>query len=316
MAKKISFRKYMEEIKKEILKKVPRKTLHEIFCINWQRTDLITCYEHKGKFTINRLIKEYDLNPSNMNFVIIEYKPYYSESISRGVIKIESDNKYSCIHNFYEKRTVEELRKRDNIVAYIVSVDQSATVPVSNKKFSSIWNLVREDYNSRIIVKKNALIKDGHIYHSYNVQSEVEDALDKSGYSIIDKHTKLQHKLDEIKKEKLDKVVHTAFNKENTEVFSKIMEMKDTLADKLKDIYTADDIRKLSNALSSVQSLMHSYEEHIKHLQDVTNPDVSRYYKYNSIEDVSERLGELNSRITSILSYDENKYYNNLVLNK
>ena len=212
--------------------------------------------------------------------------------------------------DFYSKKQVEEIRKQDDIVTYIVVINQDGLIEPKQHE-SSLWNLTRfvDDINTRFIYKpsQNRLFVDGYMYRAWWQDREnLQDALDKSGYSVMSKRRTLSYKLEEIHKNNLEKVISTAFNKDNATVFNKLLQVKNTLAEQIKQVTTSDEMTILCNSLKEVKDLMKKYEKHIEYLQSATNPEISRYYKYNSIKEVRDNIAQMTTTLENIRGIQDN----------
>ena len=293
-----------------ILNKFPLKQLHDEYGINWEQKENIKCYKHEGKFTIKGLAKEFNLNLSDLIFVCVITPHPYTNDYFKGTVILDKGlttysllKHYSSNHYCYNKGTFEGLRKNENSTAYVVVVDRKSLVEPKKHEWS-LWNLTRfvADINTRFIYKpsKDELSINGYKYRTWNERRDIEDALDKSGYSVAAKRRELNTKLEVMHKNNLEKVINTAFNKDNSDLFAKLLQVKSELAEQVKQVSTSDELRKLCNSLREVESLMERYEQHVEYLQSATNPEISKYYKYNSIQEVKDNINKMNIRLGNI----------------
>ena len=289
-----------------ILRNFPLKELHNTYGVNWEQKESIKCYKHNGKFTIKELVKEFDLDLYDLIIITVQYTDW-SKYTSKGTIVLDKGlTTYSLpsFSGFYSKKYFEEVRKKDDITVYIVAVDRSTLV--SPKKHErSIWNLTRftDDINTRFIYKpaKHELFHNGYRYSTYRDRREdIEFAIDKSGYPVFAKRRQLKSKLAVVHEENLGKVLNTAFNKDNSELFNRIMQVKNNIAEEIKKVSTRDELHGLCRALSEVEDLMKRYERHIRNLQKTADPNTSIYEKYGSIKEVKDELNEMNAELEEI----------------
>lgn len=288
-----------------ILKHFPLKSIHNKYGVNWEQKENMKCYKHEGKFTINGLIKEFNIDLSDLVLITIQYTlgdyTRYGLFILDEGLTTYSIPKFS---DFYSKKQVEEIRKQDNIVAYIVAINQDGLIEPKHHE-SSLWNLTRfvDDINTRFIYKpsQNRLFIDGYMYRAWwQDRKDLEDALDKSGYSVMAKRRTLSYKLEEIHKNNLEKVISTAFNKDNATVFTQLLQAKNTLAEQIKEVTTADELQVLCDSLRNIRYLMERYEKHIEYLQNAMNPEISKYHKYNSIKEVRDNIAQMTTKLANI----------------
>lgn len=292
---------------KEILKHFPLKELHDTYSINWEDTNSIKCFKHKGKFTIKGLVKELNLNLNDLTFIFIQEHNDLTENCRGTIVLDKGSTSYSLLdvgcYYCYTKGTFDFLRKQDNISVYIVSINRNSLSEPKRHEWS-LWNLTRfvDDINTRFIYKpsRDELFLNGYRYRTWNDRRDIEEALDKSGYSIIAKRRVLNNKLEKLHEDNLSKVINTAFNKDNSNVFIKLLQIKEELAEQIKQANTSEELRKLCNSLSEVKSLMGKYEHHIKYLQNATNPEISKFYKYNSIKEVKDSLTKMTTTLDSL----------------
>ena len=285
-------------------KSLPLKQLHNIYGVDWQQKDLITTHTHTGKFTLKGLAKEFNLNPNNLTFIFTEYTPSWSSYSHCGGIVIEDADftKYSlidCTGSFYSKKDFEEVRKMDNIITYIISVNKKATREPKKHEWS-LWNLTRFcEPTKRFIYKpsEHKLFDNGYGYGTWNADKDIEDALDKSGYSLVAKHRGLESKLEVIRRNNLSKVLSTKFNQQNANLFNKLMQKKEELSQELIKACTYEETERILDKLDNLARVIGSYERHIQLLQNTNNPEVSYYDKYCSIKEVEERIAKMESYI-------------------
>ena len=291
-----------------ILNKFPLKQLHDEYGINWEQKENIKCYKHEGKFTIKGLVKEFNLNLYDLIFVCVVTPHPYTYDYFKGVVVLDKGlTTYSllnsCNHYCNNKGTFEGLRKYENATAYVVVIDRKSLVEPKKHEWS-LWNLTRfvADINTRFIYKpsKDELFHNGYRYRTWNERRSIEDALDKSGYSVIAKRRELDTKLEVMHQNNLEKVINTAFNKDNSDVFTKLLQVKSELAEQVKQASTSEKLREVCKSLDEIESLMRKYEEHIEYLQNAKNPEISKYYKYNSIHEVKDNLNKMNIRLKNI----------------
>ena len=292
-----------------ILKVFPLKSLHNKYGIDWQRKDLLKYYKHEGSFTIKGLIKEFNINSKDLVFVCIRYKDSFLDRIETKYttisLQLQSDSpKYNIETTGYlTKGEVEKIRKQEDIVAYVVVVDSTNIIPIT-KHETSLRNLIRVecDENTRFIYKPSIgrLYLDGYKYSTWRERNDLEQALDKSGYSIILKRRKLHSQLKNMHEKRLREVVSSAFNKENAELFNKIIEVKKELAGKVLQANTETDMRNVTNNLSTIKYIIGRYEEHIQKLQNVNNAESSSYAKYNSIREVEKEIKGMYTQLACV----------------
>ena len=294
---------------KKILRHFPLKELHNTYGINWEDASSMKCYKHEGKFTINGIIKEFNLNVYDLIFISVQEHNDITHNRKCTIVLNKGLTTYSLsksgCYRCYNKGTFEYLRKQDNISVYVASIDRKSLSEPKRHEWS-LWNLTRfvDDINTRFIYKpsRDELFLNGYKYRTWKDRRDIEDALDKSGYSIIAKRRVLNNKLEEMHRNNLEKVIDTAFNKDNSNIFVKLLQAKEELAEQIKQATTSDEIRKLCNSLSEIKSLTERYEHHIEYLRSATNPEISRYYKYNSIKEVKDNLTKMNINIDNLLT--------------
>jgi hypothetical protein len=284
-------------------KKLHLKKLHDTYGVDWQQKDLITTYTHTGKFTLKGLAKELNLNPNNLTFIFVEYKPYgsiyytYTDGI---VIEENTFEKYSLIEgDFHSKKNFEEVRKMDNITTYIISVDRKALREPKKHEWS-LWNLTGFcETTKRYIYKpsEHKLFDNGYEYRTWNDDKDLKTRLDKSGYSLIAKHRELESKLEVIRRDNLNKVLPTKFNQQNADLFNKLMQEKEELSQELIKACTYNEVEEILDKLDDLSRVIRKYERHIEFLQNVNNPEVSTYHKYTSIREVEKSIAEMESYI-------------------
>ena len=302
--------KKTETKEENILKKFPLKGLHEMFGIDWNRHQLIKKHKHTGAFTIKGLIKEFNLDTSSSNLIIISmeftYNYYWKNCGERErstIILEKNSDKYYLMNNYWAKKDIERYRKQEDTIAYVLVIPDSLRIPVK-KHETSLWNLTRFecDENTRFIYKPSIdkLYLDGYKYNTWNYRRDIEEALDKSGYSIIRKRQNLQSQLKDMHEKRLKEVVSSAFNKENSELFNKIIEVKKELAEKILQANTETDMRNLADNLRIIMYIIERYENHIQKLQNINNQEASSYSKYNSIQEVTNEIKGMYTQLACV----------------
>lgn len=291
-----------------ILKKFPLKALHSLYGVNWEQKNLMKTFKHTGSFTLKGLIKEFNLDTDDLIIIRAENTDtYWGTTV--GIITLKEDKTdYELIdgvcHYVYTKKSFEDLRKDKDTVAYVISIDRQALQQPKHHE-SSLWNLTKfcNDISTRFIYKpaEDKLFLNGYKYHTWNERRTLEESLDKSGYPVFSKRLQLEHKLNKIKEDRLGKVVSTAFNKDNAELFNKLMQVKETLIEEIKNATTGEELRTVTSKMADLRYAVEQYEEHIKHLQNASNPEISTFYKYTSIGEVKKGIEKLNNRIEHIM---------------
>ena len=276
---------------------IDKKSLHNKYGIDWQRTALITINRHAGNFTIKGIVKEFDLKSEDLNFIFVKYKGTYR---TLDGIKLDKDLSNFDLIGFYSKKDFNEVRKREDIEVLVVSVKKEA-IRWTNLKEESIWNLTRfADTNTRFIYKrdKGDLFLNGYKYYAWNHRRELDEALDKSGYPIISQRRKLQAKLQQVNKSKFEKVRYTKFSKDNALIKKRIDDLKNTLANKLIETDKYAGLYKIENALSTLNFTVRCFEGHMTKL---LNPESeSCYTRYDSIQEVEKEIVFLNNRLNEV----------------
>ena len=289
--------------------KLPLKKLHDKYGIDWQKKEYITINTFQGKFTLKELIKKYNLNTDDLNFVFIKY--IYESFSGRnyediGGIELSSLNgleKYNLLDDgFYTKKKFEDYRKLDNITVYVISVKKEAIKEVKKYEWS-VYNLVHfTDYNERFNYKesKDKLYLNSHLWRAWNNRRDIADCLDKSGYSVFNKRNQLERKLQEIKQNKLNKVISTQFNKANSDLFNKIMQAKKELAQELVSTSTYEETSKVIRKLDIIEKSLERYERHINNLNNSLNPEIREWNKYTSIGEVNNNIAKIDNWIDNL----------------
>jgi hypothetical protein len=256
----------LNEVKKEVLNydKKALQVLHGLYGYDFQKE--YNLYKHEGKFTINSLVKKYDLDLINNKVVLLiksgaRYSMdciYLVEVISDKKINIDfrifdsgvDDNKLST---FYAKHQFEDARKNDNTLIYIVSqnknnlgekfskpaLDYSKRYTLNSVNSCCNKNFSYKDYENKVIdsiyivdstIKNNYYNQIEYKYNYYSMRSNIiglHNAIDKSGYIVSKKRENL--KIDaKILKTKRDKEKFLAGD------YSKKMESIDNITNELK----------------------------------------------------------------------------------
>ena len=274
---------------------INKKLLHDKYGIDWQRIDLITINRHVGNFTIKGIVKEFDLKSEDLNFIFVKYKDTYRTL--DGVKLNENFSNYD-LFGFCSKKDFEEVRKKEDIEVLVVSIKKEA-IRWTNPKEKSVWNLTRfADINTRFIYRRNEgdLFLDGYRYSAWNHRWELDEALDKSGYPVLAQRRKLETKLQQINKNKFEKVRYTKFSKDNALIKKRIDDLKNTLANKLIKTDKYAGLYKIENAISTLNFTVRCFEEHMTKL---FNPE-SCYTRYGSIQEVEKEITFFNNRLNEV----------------
>lgn len=223
--------KDLKTIKKEVLNydKKALQVLNGLFGYDFQKE--YNLYKHEGKFTINALVKKFDLDLANNKVVLLiksgaRYSMdyiYLVEVTSDKKINIDfrifdsgvGDNKLST---FYAKNQFEDARKNDNTLIYIVSqnknnlgkkfskpvVDYSKRYILNSVNSCCNKNINYKDYENKSIdsiyivestIKNNYYNQIEYKYSYYSMRSNIiglHNAIDKSGYLVSKKRESLK----------------------------------------------------------------------------------------------------------------------------
>lgn len=165
-----------------------KKVLYNKFGINWHRAEDVNIISGQGRFTVNNLIKKYQLSENNVNFLLVSH-PFcgYKECYETKIVLINPDLKNidllstykfwgSHLGTFNTKQDFEACRKDENIFYWIIEVRPEAII--NNKNMNIEYEIMYNNKNmlERFIVKDEAymeqafdhvgidLIKDGKKY--------------------------------------------------------------------------------------------------------------------------------------------------------
>lgn len=289
--------------------KIPYKVLHADLGIDWQKKEFISIYKHTGKFTFKSLSKKFNLNRDNINLLFITFIEWGRKQVKGVRLKgydlakydiFVSKHGYRHFDTFYRKQEVENVRKRDDIEVCIVSINKQALGQVKEQQWSA-WNLVKgAKYTDRITVKNEEIYVNNHREDliSYYDFKQVQDDLDKSGYSVLDKRRSLRETLEQRKIDELNKVKDEAFKEENAKIYTKLVFARELIIKELQEADTRDEIAKIVNKLEDLRSAFGSYERHLRRLNNIPLAKIKDYNKYNSIAEVEEELQNMNIYIS------------------
>lgn len=289
--------------------RIPYKVLHADLGIDWQKKEFISIYNHTGKFTFKSLSKEFNLNKDNINLLFITFMEWGRKQIKGVRLKgydlakydiFKSKHGYRHFDTFYSKQEVENIRKRDDIEVCVVSINKQALGQVKEFQWSA-WNLVKgAKYTDRIIVKNKEIYVNNRKEDliSYYDFKQVQDDLDKSGYSVVDKRRSLQEILKQRKIDELNKVKDEAFKEENAKIYTRLIFARELIIKELQEADTRDEIAKIVNKLENLKGAFGSYERHLTNLRNVPNPSITAWNEYKSIAEVEEELQSMNIYIS------------------
>lgn len=218
-------------IKKELLKqeKNTLKVLNGLFGYDFQKE--YNLYKHDGKFTINSLIKKYDLDLINDKVILLIKSGARYSADYIYLVEVTSDKKINIdfrtfdsgiesnkLSTFYAKHQFEDARKNDNTFIYIVSqnknnlgkkfskpvIDYSKRYILNSVNSCCNKNINYKDYENKSInsiyivdstIKNNYYNQIEYKYSYYSMSSNIiglHNAIDKSGYLVSKKRESLK----------------------------------------------------------------------------------------------------------------------------
>lgn len=157
-----------------------KKILYNNFGIVWQKFESIGIIKGEGKFTIDKLIKTYNLKAENFNLLIMSY-PYHGDKnkYTTKIVQINPDLKnvdllrsyrfYDVVNTFCTKQDFETCRKDEDVIFWIVEVKPEAIK--NNKKINIEHEIMynRKNLNERFIVEGKAYIKLRQNYNAIDI---------------------------------------------------------------------------------------------------------------------------------------------------
>lgn len=167
-----------------------KKILHDNFGINWHKPEDINIISGQGKFTIDNLVKTYQLSENNLNLLLVSY-PYYGnkEDYMTKIVQINPDLKnidllstykfwFSYLGKFSTKKDFEACRKDENIFYWIIEIKPEAII---NKKSINIEHEIM--YNNKNMLER--FIVEGEAYIKYALNYSAIDVFkDGKKYSL------------------------------------------------------------------------------------------------------------------------------------
>ena len=201
------------------------RVLHNLYQFDFEKEH--KAIKHAGKFTINSLVKTYDLNLIDDKIVLLvgnvsgwENYLHLVELGYNNLIEIETKPHRSGIYNckitdFISKKYFEEARKNENIVVWIIAQnvnllsDKKQFVFVNNHRFKLLdtgyktYNpTAKQSYYSKIKLFDTVNNKSIE-YRPETKTDNINLIIDKSGYLIETERNKLYFKAKRLKSERL-----------------------------------------------------------------------------------------------------------------
>ena len=251
------------------------KVLNGLYGYDFQQEYNI--YKHVGRFTINSLVKMYDLDLVNNKVVLLIKSGARYSCDYIYVVEVEANKKINIdlqvcksgvydtkLSSFYAKYQFEDARKNDNTIIYIVSQNKNSLGNTHNEPkidFNKRYKLinvnncsydVKKDYNNKVIdsitildpSKKNTYGHRINYQYSFNFYklykvTGLNNAIDKSGYIVSDKQQTLKVKAKQLKVERQkQEFLNGDYKKEVLEVDNIVKDLKS----KLIELYSNNDL--------------------------------------------------------------------------
>lgn len=320
-------------IKKELLKqeKNTLKVLNGLFGYDFQKE--YNLYKHDGKFTINSLIKKYDLDLKNNKVIILinDANCEYRKN-KLFLVELEKNNKvnteiricesglYSTnIDNFYAKYQFEEIRKKENIVTYIISQNinnlggkykrpaidfdkRYKLISVNYHEFKNDYNKFSDESIDRINILdfskentySNKMEYTTRLYYKENRITGIENVIDKSGYIVHKKRKDLEAKAKELR---IEREKSEFLKADYTNELKRVRNIKEKLKSKIIEAYsnnnfTSDFFRKIKCIEFDIHWLLIDIE--------VFERGINKR-KFNSIESVNIKFERIIDKYNAVI---------------
>lgn len=308
-------------MKKELLNRDKNilKALNEMCNFDFQKEHKIN--KHIGKFTINSLVKEFELDLYNDKIVLLVHcDRYYTQELFLVEVldnkTIDIDFKpYRCkvqnnLAHFHTKQSFEYHRKNDNNYVYVISQNRDNLV-----KKDKIIDNDELNYNVRYKIKEchkshyswsdryeydmtlfNTNNNKEFVY--YGVSKKIDNVnlvIDKSGYIVDIKKCELKKRAEQLR---IERAKNKFLNTDYTNKLLKVDNIKNDIKTKLISFlnnrnFDYELFRTMQNGIvSDIKWILYDIDNYIKRINEK---------EYESIESADKYYNQITNKYDKII---------------
>ena len=292
-------------------------------------------YRYCGSFTINKLLKTFEIKENQTAFIVIKKHGYfrYCQIDNKGNINFNVNNQVSNFNKFYSKSSFEDVRKNNDTMYLIICNKEDLTLTSDKYNGYNTTNKIKESLKNVDMVRYR-VIETGTCYYpnekkhyidrchvnfydantnnrrytnvSYYKISDISEVFDKSGYNILGKRDLLKQEVNKIKaiKEK-EKVMQADFTKELQEIEENIKTQINKSHEMLQKYFDISNMAKYDGILKELKSFSWEVSWFLRQKTKIINKDFNNVTVINnSLNSVRENIEKFNKQ----LQYIEQNY--------
>lgn len=292
-------------------------------------------YKYCGSFTINKLLKTFEIKENQTAFIIIKrYNDFYFCQIdNKGNINFNVNNQVCNFSKFYAKSSFENCRKNNDTMYLIICNKEDLTLTSDKYNGYNTTNKIKESLKNVDMVRYRVIETDKCYYPNEQKQyisrchinfydantnnnkytnisfykiSDISEVFDKSGYNVLGKRDLLKQEVNKIKaKKEKEKVLQADYTKDLQEIEENIKTQINKSHEMLQKYFDISDMAKYDKILQELKSFSWEVSWFSRQKTKIINKDFGNIITINNgLNSVRENIEKFNKQ----LQYIEQNY--------